>query len=89
MASVIGFLGNEAVARYRFKVGHESGSAALIADGHHARTDGLSTCQCLRRPLGFGWASPLLIPVVGLLIAAVSVKIGWGVRAFHPHADAR
>jgi len=36
---VIGFLGNEAVAQFRIKVGKEIGSAALIADGYHARAD--------------------------------------------------
>src|SRR5260370_38473647 len=38
-ASIIGFLGNEGVAIFRIKVGREMGSAALIADGYHARTD--------------------------------------------------
>src|SRR5262245_38276209 len=39
-AAVIGFIGNEAVARYRIKVGREIDSPALIADGQHARADG-------------------------------------------------
>ena len=42
-AGVIGFLGNELVARYRIKVGREIGSAALVADGLHARTDGFTS----------------------------------------------
>ena len=41
-AAVIGFAGNELVARYRIRVGREIGSAALVADGLHARTDGLT-----------------------------------------------
>ena len=41
VASVVGFLGNEAVAILRIKVGKEIGSAALVADGYHARVDGL------------------------------------------------
>jgi cation diffusion facilitator family transporter len=40
VASVIGFLGNEGVAIFRIRVGRRIGSAALIADGHHARVDG-------------------------------------------------
>jgi len=40
VASVVGFAGNEAVAMFRIKVGRQIGSAALIADGHHARVDG-------------------------------------------------
>ncbi|HEX4849805.1 MAG TPA: cation diffusion facilitator family transporter, partial [Puia sp.] len=40
VAAVIGFLGNEVVAIFRIRVGKEIGSAALIADGYHARVDG-------------------------------------------------
>ena len=40
VASIIGFAGNELVALFRIRVGREIGSAALIADGYHARTDG-------------------------------------------------
>lgn len=58
VASVIGFLGNEWVARYCLKVGHEIGSAALIADGHHARTDALSSLSARLRLLVCDWACP-------------------------------
>jgi cation diffusion facilitator family transporter len=47
MASVIGFLGNEAVALFRIKVGREMGSAALVADGYHALADGLTSLAVL------------------------------------------
>jgi cation diffusion facilitator family transporter len=77
VAAVIGFLGNEAVARYRLKVGHEIGSAALIADGHHARTDALSSLSVLAATLGVWLGIPMADPLVGLLIAAVILKIGW------------
>lgn len=40
LAGLVGFLGNEAVAIFRIRVGRQIGSAALIADGLHARTDG-------------------------------------------------
>ena len=43
VASIVGFAGNEIVARYRIRVGREIGSAALVADGLHARTDGLTS----------------------------------------------
>ena len=76
-ASVIGFLGNEAVARYRLKVGHEIGSAALVADGHHARTDALFSLSVLAATLGVWLGIPIADPLVGLLIAAVILKIGW------------
>ena len=41
--ALIGFLGNELVARYRIRVGRQIGSAALVADGLHARTDGFTS----------------------------------------------
>src|SRR5664279_1155032 len=42
-AAIIGFIGNELVARYRIRIGHRIGSAALVADGLHARTDGFTS----------------------------------------------
>src|SRR5215210_7538944 len=47
VAAVVGFAGNELVARYRIRVGREIGSAALVADGLHARTDGLTSLSVL------------------------------------------
>jgi cation diffusion facilitator family transporter len=67
-AGVVGFLGNELVARYRIVVGRRIGSAALVADGMHARTDGFTSLGVLAGAggvaLGWQWADPL----VGLLI---------------------
>ncbi|GIH04179.1 cation efflux system protein [Rhizocola hellebori] len=67
-AGVIGFAGNELVARYRINVGKRIGSAALVADGLHARTDGFTSLAVLLGAgglaLGWQWADP----VVGLLI---------------------
>ncbi len=68
VAGVVGFLGNELVARYRIRVGRRIGSAALVADGLHARTDGFTSLAVLLGAggvaLGWRWADP----VVGLLI---------------------
>ncbi|MEV4343847.1 cation diffusion facilitator family transporter [Actinoplanes sp. NPDC049596] len=68
-AGVIGFAGNELVARYRITVGRRIGSAALVADGLHARTDGFASlavvAAALGSWLGLSWADP----VVGLAIA--------------------
>jgi cation diffusion facilitator family transporter len=68
LAGVIGFIGNELVARYRIRVGRRIGSAALIADGLHARTDGFTSLAVVVGAggvaLGWNWADP----VVGLLI---------------------
>ena len=43
VAGLLGFIGNEAVAQYRIRIGERIGSAALIADGYHARTDGFAS----------------------------------------------
>jgi len=70
VAGVIGFLGNELVARYRITVGRRIGSAALVADGLHARTDGFTSLAVVLAAggawLGWNWADP----VVGLAITA-------------------
>ncbi len=67
-AGFIGFLGNEAVAIYRIRVGREIGSAALIADGQHARTDGLTSLAVLFGAVGVWLGFPLADPIIGLLI---------------------
>ncbi len=77
VASIAGFLGNEAVARLRMKVGREIGSVALVADGHHARADGLTSLAVLAGSLGVWLGYPLADPVVGLLIAAAIFRIVW------------
>jgi cation diffusion facilitator family transporter len=67
-AAVLGFIGNEVVARYRIRVGRDIGSAALVADGLHARTDGFTSLSVLLGAggvaIGWDWADP----AVGLFI---------------------
>ena len=70
VASVIGFLGNEGVARLRIKVGREIGSASLTADGYHARTDAWTSLAVLGGALGVRWGFPLADSLVGLGITA-------------------
>jgi cation diffusion facilitator family transporter len=74
-ASLIGFLGNEAVAIFRIRVGREIGSAALVADGYHARTDGWTSLAVLVGAVGVWLGYPLADPVIGLLITAVILWI--------------
>ena len=76
-ASVLGFLGNEAVALFRIKVGKDIGSAALIADGYHARVDGWTSLAVLVGALGVWLGYPLADPVVGLLITAAILWLVW------------
>ena len=68
-AGIVGFAGNEWVAAYRIRVGRRIGSAALVADGLHARTDGLTSLAVVGGALGVALGFPLADPVVGLLIA--------------------
>jgi cation diffusion facilitator family transporter len=77
VASVIGFVGNEAVAVFRIRVGREIGSAALVADGYHARTDGWTSLAVLAGAVGVWLGYPLADPIVGLLIAAAILVIVW------------
>ncbi|MGE3909259.1 MAG: cation diffusion facilitator family transporter [Chloroflexota bacterium] len=67
-AGLIGFLGNEAVAQYRIRTGQRIGSAALVADGYHARTDGLTSLAVLLAAGGAWFGYPLADPIVGLCI---------------------
>jgi cation diffusion facilitator family transporter len=67
-AAVVGFAGNELVAVFRIRVGREIGSAALVADGYHARTDGLTSLAVLIGAIGVLLGFPLADPVVGLAI---------------------
>jgi cation diffusion facilitator family transporter len=76
-ASLIGFIGNEAVALFRIKVGKEIGSAALVADGYHARVDGLTSLAVLFGAVGVWLGYPLADPIVGLLITIAILKIVW------------
>ena len=77
IASIIGFAGNEVVAVFRIKVGKEIGSAALIADGYHARTDGLTSLAVLFGAIGVYFGYPKADPIVGLLITISILKIVW------------
>ena len=67
-AGLVGFAGNELVAVYRIRVGREIGSAALVADGLHARTDGFTSLAVVAGAIGVGLGFERADPVVGLLI---------------------
>src|SRR5437764_4523729 len=76
-ASVIGFIGNEAVAIFRIKVGREIESAALIADGYHARVDGWTSLAVLFGAVGVWLGYALADPIVGALITIAIGQIVW------------
>lgn len=74
-AGLVGFVGNEAVAAYRVRVGRRIGSAALVADGLHARTDGFTSLAVVAAALGSlaGWRRA--DPIVGLVISVAIVNV--------------
>ncbi|MER8499355.1 cation diffusion facilitator family transporter [Mesorhizobium sp. M1142] len=76
-AGLIGFIGNEAVAVFRIRVGREINSAALIADGYHARTDGFTSLAVVLGAIGVWLGFPLADPIIGLLITIAIFAIVW------------
>ncbi len=77
IAGIIGFLGNEAVAIFRIRVGREIASAALVADGYHARTDGFTSLAVVLGAAGVWLGFPLADPLIGLLITIAILGIVW------------
>jgi cation diffusion facilitator family transporter len=77
VAGVIGFLGNEAVAVFRIRVGRAIESAALVADGYHARVDGLTSLAVVVGAFGVWLGFPLADPILGLAITAAIFGIVW------------
>jgi cation diffusion facilitator family transporter len=74
-AGLVGFAGNELVARYRIRVGRAIGSAALEADGYHARTDGVSSLGVVAGAIGVALGWPAADPIVGLAITVVILLV--------------
>lgn len=90
VAALVGFVGNEAVARWRIRVGHRIGSAALVVDGLHARADGLTSLAVLiaagGSALGWHWVDP--VTGLGVTAAIVAVLVGAGRQVFSRLLDA-
>jgi cation diffusion facilitator family transporter len=74
-AGLIGFAGNELVAIYRTRVGRRIGSAALVADGLHARTDGFTSLAVVVVAVGVLAGFPLADPIIGLLITVAILVV--------------
>ncbi len=89
-AGLVGFAGNELVAVYRIRVGRKIGSAALVADGLHARTDGFTSLAVVLGALGVLAGYPLADPLVGLVItlAILLVLKGAARDIYHRLMDA-
>jgi cation diffusion facilitator family transporter len=74
-AGLVGFVGNELVALYRIRVGRRIGSAALVADGLHARTDGFTSLAVLFSAGGVALGFPLADPIVGMVITVAILAV--------------
>lgn len=78
LAGVVGFVGNEVAAQVRIRTGRAIGSAALVADGLHARTDALTSLAVLVSAGGAAVGWRLADPIVGLVIAIAIAAVTWG-----------
>ncbi len=67
-AAIVGFVGNEAMAMLQIRVGRKIGSDAMVADGLHARTDGLTSLAVLIAVIGAWLGYPIVDPIIGILI---------------------
>jgi cation diffusion facilitator family transporter len=76
-AGVIGFVGNELAAQVRLRGGRRLRSAALVADGNHARIDGFVSLGVIGSAIAAWFGAPILDPVIGLGITLVILKITW------------
>lgn len=75
VAAIVGFIGNEVVAVLRINTGNAIGSAALVADGQHARVDGLTSLAVLVGALGVAAGFELADPIIGMIISVAILFI--------------
>lgn len=78
-AGIVGVIGNEAVAQYRINAGRRIGSAALVADGQHARTDGLTSLAAVVGLAGVALGWPAADPLAGLAVTGVILYVAYAV----------
>ena len=76
-AGLIGFVGNEVAARVRLRAGRRLQSAALVADGNHARVDGFVSLGVLASAAVVALGLNIADPIIGLLITLVILRITW------------
>ena len=76
-AALVGFLGNETVAMLQIRTGKRIGSAALIADGQHARTDGFTSLAVLLAAGGTWLGYPIVDPLIGFGIGIAILFVTW------------
>lgn len=77
LAGVIGFAGNELAARYRLRAGRRLHSPALVADGQHARADGIVSLAVVASAALVALGLQVADPLIGLAITALILRITW------------
>ncbi len=77
LAGVIGVIGNAIAARVRLSGGRRLNSAALIADGNHARSDAIVSAGVILSATAVALGAPIADPIIGLLITALILRITW------------
>ena len=86
VVALIGFVGNEGVARYKIVAGRRLGSVGLVADGEHSRVDGFGSLAAAAGVIGAWAGAPILDPIAGLVLTVV---IGWVAVDTGRHVTAR
>jgi cation diffusion facilitator family transporter len=76
-AGVVGFVGNELAARVRLRAGRRLDSAALVADGNHARVDGFVSLGVVASAGVVSLGASIADPLIGLVLTVVILKITW------------
>jgi cation diffusion facilitator family transporter len=76
-AGVIGFVGNELAAQVRLRAGRRLASAAMTADGNHARIDGFVSLGVVASAIVVALGAQIADPIIGLAITLVILKITW------------
>jgi cation diffusion facilitator family transporter len=76
-AGVIGFLGNEVAAFVRLRAGRRLQSPARVADGNHARTDGIVSLAVVASAIFVALGAPVADPLIGMIVTIVILRITW------------
>lgn len=76
-AGIMGVVGNEIAAVIRWRAGRRLDSPALIADGNHARADGIVSAGVIISSLLLAFGFQAADPIIGLLITLLIIKSSW------------
>jgi cation diffusion facilitator family transporter len=77
LAGVVGFVGNEIAAQVRLRAGRRLASAAMTADGNHARIDGFVSLGVVASAIVVSLGAQIADPIIGLTITLVILEITW------------